>query len=292
VQVDALVVQILSLARAGRVSHAAILSGLGDGALAAAATRVSAALLCPAQRPGADACGQCPDCLRLQSGNHERLDVIEPDGATLKIAQIRQARARDVHVRIGGPRIVVFTRAQALTAEAAAGLLTWLEEPRAQRMFFLLAPSADSLLATIRSRAMTIVLSGTARELDAASFGLADAPDRFAALVQAVLQWTERWARDDNSLWQYAGTTVAKTCAGAEDGIAVVDLLAACLRDLVALQNGGQPWMFAQHTQQLAACAVVTRERAAVLSERLLGCRRRLQSHVSVVSALEWLALA
>ena len=76
--------------RAGKISHAYLFkgpTGVGKKSMAVA----FAALLNCRNRRAHDNCGQCPACKKLASGNHPDFIEIVPDGAGVKIDQIRQA---------------------------------------------------------------------------------------------------------------------------------------------------------------------------------------------------------
>jgi len=88
-----------------------------------------------------------------------RFDLVEiaPDGASLKIEQVRELQAR---VRYGPAEgdwlCVIVDRADALTGEAAAAFLKTLEEPPPRVIFILLVEREDRLPATIVSRCQRI----------------------------------------------------------------------------------------------------------------------------------------
>lgn len=83
---------------------------------------------------------------------------IEPDGATLKIGQVRELQS---WVRFGPSAskylIVVVSGADTLTGEAAAAFLKTLEEPAKGVVFVLLVERDDRLPATIHSRCQRII---------------------------------------------------------------------------------------------------------------------------------------
>lgn len=83
---------------------------------------------------------------------------IKPDGAAIKIEQIREIQQV---IRYGPAQsaylAVMIERADALTAEAAAASLKMLEEPPPRVVFILLVEREDRLPATIASRCQKIV---------------------------------------------------------------------------------------------------------------------------------------
>lgn len=104
-----------------------------------------------------DACGICLSCRKFESGNHPDLKVIEPDGAFIKIEQVRELE----HLLSFAPleaksRVVVLVDVHNMRSEAANALLKTLEEPPAGTILILTAHSSSSLLATIVSRCQVI----------------------------------------------------------------------------------------------------------------------------------------
>ncbi|MCU0640769.1 MAG: hypothetical protein MUC35_01630 [Candidatus Margulisbacteria bacterium] len=88
------------------------------------------------------------------------IDLVEvlPDGATLKIDQVRELQRQ---VRYGpsvGPcQFVIVREADKLSADAAAAFLKTLEEPPPRVVFILLVEREDRLPATIASRCQRLV---------------------------------------------------------------------------------------------------------------------------------------
>lgn len=111
------------------------------------------ALLCSQNLRG---CGQCPSCLRLAHGNHEGLKLVQAAGLQIKIDQAKEVIEFLNLKSTTGNRIIIIDQAQNLNLQAANSLLKTLEEPPAGTFFFLIAPSASGLLATIRSRSRIV----------------------------------------------------------------------------------------------------------------------------------------
>lgn len=135
-------------------------SGVGKRFTARA---LAQAMLCERSN---DACGECPQCKRVEAGVHEAVLEIRPDGAQIKIDQAREV-VEFLHLaKLGRSRIVIVDGAQALNPQAANSLLKILEEPPEGTFFILLAPSPTAVLPTLRSRSRVIPFrSLTADEL-------------------------------------------------------------------------------------------------------------------------------
>jgi DNA polymerase-3 subunit delta' len=156
-----------------------ILHGATEEARRSAAIELARILLCeapPEERP----CGRCRHCRRIvwpadtsgEGAFHPDFQVLQRDLKTstsvdatremLRTAQVSPFEARG--------QVFVVASAESLTGEAANALLKNLEEPytTSPRNFLLLAPSRLDLLATLRSRSLSVFL-GAAERLDAAA---------------------------------------------------------------------------------------------------------------------------
>ncbi len=145
--------RILSTALAsGRVPHAYLFTGPEGVGKTTVAESLAAALLCTNKdhRP----CGHCAACGRTAHGNPFNLQRIVPDGAQIKIEQIRTM----TDLMMTGPDrgVVILGPAEAMRDQAANALLKTLEEPPSGWTLILTASSAEALLPTIRSRCQHI----------------------------------------------------------------------------------------------------------------------------------------
>jgi DNA polymerase-3 subunit delta' len=136
---------------AGRVPHALLFHGPAGVGKATAADRLAAALLC--QGEGERPCGVCAPCGRLAHGNAYDRVRLEPDGAWIKIEQVRALQER-MTAATGG--VVTVEPADALNPAAANALLKTLEEPPPGWTLVLVTARPESVLATIRSRCQAV----------------------------------------------------------------------------------------------------------------------------------------
>ncbi len=137
----------------GRIAHAYLFSGpvgIGKRLMAMALAR---AIVCHEQR----GCGHCPACRKIDHHNHPDLHILEPDGNSIKIEQIR-AFQRDLNLKpLEAPRkICLIKQADTMTTGAANALLKTLEEPRGDTLLILLSAQPNRLLETIRSRCQSL----------------------------------------------------------------------------------------------------------------------------------------
>ncbi len=109
-----------------------------------------------------DSCGTCPSCKKFNSDNHPDLLVIEPQGAGIKIAQIRELQ-KD----LAYPPFEAKTRVVILPdihdtmrrPEVANALLKTLEEPPSDTLLILSGDEAGGILPTILSRCQLVPFS-------------------------------------------------------------------------------------------------------------------------------------
>ncbi len=106
---------------------------------------------------GLGACGTCPSCKKIRSGNHPDILSVSASGAIIKVDQIRALCARlALKPYEARTRFAIIAEAHKLNAEAGNTLLKTLEEPPACTVFILTAPQASDLLPTIVSRCQHI----------------------------------------------------------------------------------------------------------------------------------------
>lgn len=142
----------------GKVSHAWLLTG-EENILREQAQALAQALLC--QNIGADGvpCGMCASCQKVENGNHPDLQIIEPDGASVKIHQTRKMQHFvNLESYEGGRQVVIINDAHTMQTAAANSLLKILEEPPPGAYFILTAPVGDSLIQTVLSRVVWVRL--------------------------------------------------------------------------------------------------------------------------------------
>lgn len=207
------------LAGRERFAHAWLVHGVaGIGKLEFAAA-AAASLLCESPR-GHLACGQCPACAWVASGNHPDLRRIRPEaialqegaeaaegaeesepasGAAAKRAPSKEIRIDQIRAleswfntatHRGGWRVALLYPAQALNVISANALLKVLEEPPPHTVFLLVADAPDRLLPTLVSRCRRLPLPapGAAESLQwLQEQGVGSAADWLAAAGGAPL---------------------------------------------------------------------------------------------------------
>ena len=154
----------MRLSAAGdRLSHCYILEGPAGSGKKTLAGLLAAAMECTT--PGEKPCGTCSACRKAIKGEHPDVITVDSDTATVPIRLIRQMQA-DAYVRPneGRRKVYIIPRANTMQAPAQNALLKLLEEPPEYCAFLLLTDTAEKLLETVRSRAVTLTLSPLSRQ--------------------------------------------------------------------------------------------------------------------------------
>jgi DNA polymerase III subunit delta' len=114
-----------------------------------------------------DACGDCPNCSRIQTGNHPDVRIIEPAAGKKEIS-IRQIREMEKELNLrafSGRKIAIIDPANLMNMSAQNALLKTLEEPPRDCLLILVAANAGGLLPTVRSRCLRVSFGPLPRDL-------------------------------------------------------------------------------------------------------------------------------
>lgn len=103
------------------------------------------------------ACNLCSSCLKFNSNNNPDFIMIEPDGNSIKISQIREMQ-ESVYKKpiIAEKKVFIIDDSDKMTEEAQNSLLKTLEEPPEYIIIILIASNENKLLNTIKSRCLKI----------------------------------------------------------------------------------------------------------------------------------------
>jgi len=140
----------------GRLAHAYLFTGPDGVGKASTARAMAATLFC--RNTGESApCGTCSGCLKFSSHNHPDFLHILPEGAVIKIDQIRELKKTLSFPPLESPlRITLIEDVHTMRREAANSLLKLLEEPPPHNLLLLTADESEPLLPTIMSRCQII----------------------------------------------------------------------------------------------------------------------------------------
>lgn len=102
-------------------------------------------------------CNRCKSCVEFDSNNNPDFLLIEPDGTSIKIEQIRELQKKiQEKPIISNNKIYIINDADLMTKEAQNCLLKTLEEPPEFATIILIGSNESAFLTTIKSRCMIL----------------------------------------------------------------------------------------------------------------------------------------
>lgn len=132
-----------------RLAHAYLFEGpegIGKRLMALALVRI---IFCQ----DGSGCGNCNACRKVDHHNHPDLHLLEADGASIKIEQIRGLQKELSYRPPEAPKkVCLIDGAEKLNLAAGNSLLKTLEEPTGNTLLILITARPESVLSTIRSR--------------------------------------------------------------------------------------------------------------------------------------------
>src|SRR4030043_1005345 len=106
---------------------------------------------------GGEACDHCLSCKKIDHALHPDVLLIEPEGQTIKVDQVRQLQKELVYRPYEGKRrVCILTAADRMAPHIPNTLLKTLEEPPLHTVIILLANNSRFILPTILSRCQPI----------------------------------------------------------------------------------------------------------------------------------------
>lgn len=240
---------------ANRVSHAYLFYGPPGIGKKTAGLAYARALLCSAG--GGDACEVCDDCTRSKRGVHPDLHLIRPDGASIKIRQLREVCDGVVFTSFGeGRQVFLVEQAERMTTEAANSFLKTLEEPVTGVVFILVTDDPAGIPLTVLSRCLCYRFNNLSREdvakVIAREAGSADLAHTLAVLSGGspgrALALLGGSAGRDRALElalslatrrRSAMPTPPEEISGREDAQEFVNYLTVLFRDVMVIQQTG-----------------------------------------------------
>ena len=140
----------------GRIAHAYLFEGDKGTGKHELSLWLAQRLFCQQVREE-EPCGTCVQCKRIEMGEHPNVRVIQPEGQSIKVDQIRQLQSE--FSRKGfekGMQIFIIQQADTMNVSAANSLLKFLEEPEGEMLAILEVESLGKMLPTIQSRCQII----------------------------------------------------------------------------------------------------------------------------------------
>ncbi|MCA0306443.1 MAG: DNA polymerase III subunit delta' [Actinobacteria bacterium] len=137
------------------MSHAWLLTGPPGSGRSNAARAFAAALQC-----AVGGCGECNTCTTSLSGAHPDVTLVRTEALSIGVDEVRElVRRAAMAPTMGRYQALVVEDADRITERGADALLKSIEEPAARTVWLLCAPTAEDVVATIRSRCRRVELS-------------------------------------------------------------------------------------------------------------------------------------
>ena len=126
------------------------------------AKKFAKAILCTAEEK---VCDKCKSCIEFDTNNNPDFSMIEPDGNSIKIDQIREL-TKKVYEKpvVSDKKVYIINESQFMTKEAQNSLLKTLEEPPEYVTIILITSNENTFLPTIKSRCTKIVFNKLTNE--------------------------------------------------------------------------------------------------------------------------------
>lgn len=108
---------------------------------------------------------ECKSCACFLGGNHPDYFVVNENGETIKIEQIREITSKVIEAPIiSNRKVYIINDCDKMTVEAQNCLLKTLEEPPEFAVMILISANENAILNTIKSRCMTIKFGPISKE--------------------------------------------------------------------------------------------------------------------------------
>lgn len=151
---------VLSMAiRNNKISHAYLFENKGNDKCVEMILSFVKAILCPHNYFNNKKCGECKQCLRIETGNYPEIKIIKPAGLWIKKEQLMELQEEFNKTAIeGSKRIYIILECEKLNKQAANSILKFLEEPNDDIIALLVTNNKDLVLDTIKSRCQDILI--------------------------------------------------------------------------------------------------------------------------------------
>ncbi|MFC0559562.1 DNA polymerase III subunit delta' [Halalkalibacter alkalisediminis] len=148
----------------GRLAHAYLFEGTRGTGKKKVALHLAKSFFC-GQKKGTDPCLECPDCKRIEHGNHPDVHLIEPDGQSIKKHQVEHLQKEFSYRGVeSAKKVYIVNHADLMTVGAANSILKFLEEPASQTLAILLTEQGSKVLPTIHSRSQNLTFAPLLRD--------------------------------------------------------------------------------------------------------------------------------
>lgn len=145
-----------------KTAHAYLFAGVDGCGKKKTAIALIEAVFCGRE----DGCGHCPSCRKIAALQHPDLHIVEPDGAFIKIDQVRDLQRELAYRPFEAPKkACIIVEADRLNPAAGNALLKTLEEPPGNALLILLTSNVGGMLPTILSRCQQLHFRALSQEV-------------------------------------------------------------------------------------------------------------------------------
>lgn len=297
--------QLLNSYVTNRLSHSYLFEGTKGTGKEQGAQWFSQMIFCLAST--GEPCGTCLNCTRIKLGEHPDVLLIEPDGQTIKVDQIRDIKNNFIKSGMESQRKLMIIRdADKMTVSAANSLLKFIEEPEGDMTILFLTEAKSKILPTIQSRCQVIhfaplnaatlttelITSGMSTQEAEFLVQLTNSREKAIELNQdewfneAILigrKWTELILTDNMFAMVYVQQELIKLCKEKYQQQLFLDIVLIFIRQQLASKvEGGQPLVNKSKWSQKKIISGI---------EGILKSRKMLEANVSFQNICEHLVI-
>lgn len=300
-----------------QLQHAYIFEGAAGVGKYKMAKWISQMIYCESPTKEGNPCLTCNQCKRIEVEEHPDVVTIRPDGASIKVRQVRQIKEEFSKSGMESrKKILIIQEMDKMTASGANSLLKFIEEPEGEIMIILLTEEIQRLLATIVSRCQIIHFQRTDMNDRLVDIVDKDIPresatilayltqdsqvaekmyenEDFQKIIQTVWQWFVLLNKNTDQAFIYVHTNIMPLVKTKEDSKLILDLLLIIYRDLMALSFEQERLLaFSKYENQLKKIKSISMERnIAEILTTILDAQKKLTGHVAAQSLFEQIAL-
>lgn len=188
--------------RENRLSHGYLFEGARGTGKKRTALWLAQSLFCLESTETELACGKCANCTRIASHNHPDVHLLEPDGASIKIDQVR-ALKQELSKRgmESDQKVVIIYDAEKMTVQSANSLLKFIEEPEGGLLLLFLTTNPGQILPTIQSRLQPVTFKSLTFDSLLASLTAAGISEQKARIYASITGSVEEAKAFEESEW-------------------------------------------------------------------------------------------
>lgn len=247
------------LIKNNQLQHAYIFEGVSGSGKYEMAKWLSKALNCLNRTEEGAPCLACNQCIRIENEEHPDVTMVEPDGLSIKVDQVRAIKEEFSKSGMESRRkVLIIKEMDKMTPSAANSLLKFIEEPEGEITILLLTTEVQQLLPTIVSRCQILhfhvrniedrIEEIVARDIprtqatllayltqDASEALEIYEQENYSTLVDTVWKWFLMLNKKDDRSFIYVQTNIMSLVDNRETSSLILDLLILIYRDLTAI---------------------------------------------------------